>query len=64
MEPDEIVGSINKSIHFMWLEIRKGAAEATGEVYYGLINLRNDDHAQMSTDYSITELDFFKRLVY
>lgn len=59
----EIIGRINKAIHFMWLEIRKGVSESTGEIYWGLINLRNDDHAQMSTDYSITELDFFKRIV-
>eukprot|EP01087_Luapelamoeba_hula_P015972 TRINITY_DN4856_c0_g1_i1.p1 TRINITY_DN4856_c0_g1~~TRINITY_DN4856_c0_g1_i1.p1 ORF type:complete len:283 (+),score=64.07 TRINITY_DN4856_c0_g1_i1:109-957(+) len=59
----ELIARVNREIHFVWMEIKRTVAEASGVAYWVLINLRTDEHAQIATAYNMTELDYFKVLI-
>ncbi|XP_067128366.1 non-structural maintenance of chromosomes element 1 homolog [Centruroides vittatus] len=57
------VNKINSHIRPMHMEIRKGIEEDTGINCYALVNMTNSSLSCLSSDYSISELEFFKKIV-
>lgn len=60
---DELVHAINKQLQNLHLEIKSIRAEEDGSVYWGIVNLKNDELSQIATHYLKVEVDLFKLIV-
>lgn len=57
---EKTVRVINKHLELLSLKIRKGRSEDSGRIYYGLVNLREDEAAKIGAEYAPEEMQFFK----
>ncbi|KAI6150360.1 Nse1 non-SMC component of SMC5-6 complex-domain-containing protein [Pisolithus tinctorius] len=62
-EWDAFVNRINDSLNPLDLEFRHVLDEETGKEMYAVVNTRGDEIAQMATDYSPTEIAYFRAVV-
>ena len=62
-ELEQYLSVINSNLHSLFLEIRRGASEDDGTIYWGLVNAKSDQASQMATSYSLPEITLFKRIV-
>ncbi|KAI0028114.1 Nse1 non-SMC component of SMC5-6 complex-domain-containing protein [Vararia minispora EC-137] len=60
---DEFVAQINDSLNSLDLEFSRLHDEETGKEMWALVNRRDDDVAQVASDYSPQEIAYFKALV-
>ena len=60
---DTLVRDLNNSLQFMHLEVKSIVDEEDGVIYWGLVNLKNDEISQISTEYQKSEIDLFKAIV-
>ncbi|TFK76523.1 hypothetical protein BDN72DRAFT_755297 [Pluteus cervinus] len=60
---DAFVARINKSIDDLDLDFRQFHDEVSGKEMYGLVNKKDDEIAQMATDYSPGEIVYFRAIV-
>ncbi|KAI6652856.1 Non-structural maintenance of chromosomes element 1-like protein isoform X4 [Oopsacas minuta] len=62
LEPDLLksVSSLNKKLEPLSLRIQKARSEDSGQLYYGLVNLREDEAAKLGAEYGLVERQFFK----
>ncbi|KAG2041744.1 Nse1 non-SMC component of SMC5-6 complex-domain-containing protein [Suillus americanus] len=60
---DLFVISINNSLNCLDLEFRHLTDEQTGREMYAMVNSKDDEIAQMATDYSPVEIAYFKAVV-
>ena len=51
---------INKRLELLSLRVQKARSEDRGQLYYGLVNLREDEAAKLGAEYGQTERLFFK----
>ncbi|KAK2167679.1 hypothetical protein LSH36_25g03061 [Paralvinella palmiformis] len=59
----EFVKVINAAIKPIHLEIRKAISEDTGSHCYGLVNTRESEITKLASDYTVNELEFFKKMI-
>lgn len=62
-ELSQFVNKINSHIRPMHMQIRKGIEEDTGINCYALVNMTNSSLSCLSSDYTVNELEFFKKIV-
>ncbi|KAI6045378.1 Nse1 non-SMC component of SMC5-6 complex-domain-containing protein [Pisolithus marmoratus] len=62
-EWDRFVNKINNALNPLDLEFRHVLDEETGREMYAVVNTRGDEIAQMATDYSPTEIAYFRAVV-
>ncbi|KAJ7470701.1 Nse1 non-SMC component of SMC5-6 complex-domain-containing protein [Mycena latifolia] len=62
-EWDAFVAKLNESLNPLDLEFRHLQEETTGRVMYAIVNRKDDEIAQMATDYTPGEIAFFKAMV-
>ncbi|KAJ8597946.1 hypothetical protein M405DRAFT_848439 [Rhizopogon salebrosus TDB-379] len=60
---DRFVANINNSLNCLDLEFRHLTDEQTGREMYALVNSKDDEIAQMATDYTPVEIAYFKAVV-
>ncbi|KAH8106987.1 Nse1 non-SMC component of SMC5-6 complex-domain-containing protein [Cristinia sonorae] len=60
---DEWVTQINKSLNPLDLELAHMIDQGNGRVLYALVNRKGDEVAQIATEYSATEIAYFKNLI-
>ncbi|KJA27517.1 hypothetical protein HYPSUDRAFT_130943 [Hypholoma sublateritium FD-334 SS-4] len=60
---DAFVAKINRSLDKLQLEFRALHDELTGKEMYAIVNRKDDEIAQMATDYTPAEITFFKAVV-
>ncbi|KAN0076986.1 Nse1 non-SMC component of SMC5-6 complex domain containing protein [Tylopilus felleus] len=60
---DRFVSSINSSLNPLDLEFRHLMDEQTGKEMYAVVNTKDDEIAQMATDYTPLEIAYFKAVV-
>ncbi|KAK0210670.1 Nse1 non-SMC component of SMC5-6 complex-domain-containing protein [Desarmillaria ectypa] len=60
---DDFVARVNKSLDALDLGFRLVQDELTGKKMYVLANLKDDEVAQLATDYTAGEIAFFKAVV-
>ncbi|KAF8557236.1 hypothetical protein OG21DRAFT_1505435 [Imleria badia] len=60
---DKFVSEINKSLNPLDLEFRHLMDEQTGVEMYAVVNTKDDEIAQMATDYTALEISYFKAVV-
>ncbi|KAG2367530.1 Nse1 non-SMC component of SMC5-6 complex-domain-containing protein [Suillus spraguei] len=60
---DLFVISINNSLNSLDLEFRHLTDEQTGREMYAMVNRKDDEIAQMATDYTPVEIAYFKAVV-
>ena len=51
---------INKRLELLSLRVQKARSEDRGQIYYGLVNLREDEAAKLGAEYGQSERLFFK----
>jgi hypothetical protein len=61
LEP--FIATINDNLRYVSMEIRKTIWEEDGELYWGLVNVRGDDHVKTATSYNASELALFKKIM-
>lgn len=57
------VSTINNNIRPFHMEIRKGIDERNGSHWYGMINTTDSSITRMASDYTVVELELFKKIV-
>ena len=57
------VSEVNRSLKPLGLELARGNAEDTGEVWYALVNRTADSAAKIGSCYSPAELELFNKAV-
>jgi len=62
-ELNSFIATINHSLQFLFLEIRKTASEEDGRVFWGMVNAKNDSRSQIATSYGIAEIILFKKII-
>ncbi|KAJ7097986.1 Nse1 non-SMC component of SMC5-6 complex-domain-containing protein [Mycena belliarum] len=62
-EWDAFVAKLNQSLNPLDLEFRHLQEETSGRVMYAIVNRKDDEIAQMATDYTPGEIAFFKAMV-
>ncbi|KAJ7172540.1 Nse1 non-SMC component of SMC5-6 complex-domain-containing protein [Mycena filopes] len=62
-EWDEFVVKVNKALDPLDLEFRHLQDEISGKEMYAIVNRKDDEIAQMATDYTPGEIAFFKAMV-
>uniref|UniRef100_A0A7S4MBR1 Non-structural maintenance of chromosomes element 1 homolog n=1 Tax=Vannella robusta TaxID=1487602 RepID=A0A7S4MBR1_9EUKA len=60
---EELVHGININLQNMHLEIKRIIAEEDGSVFWGIVNLKNDELSQIATNYNKVEVDLFKAIL-
>ncbi|KAI9571235.1 Nse1 non-SMC component of SMC5-6 complex-domain-containing protein [Boletus coccyginus] len=60
---DKFVSNINTSLNSLDLEFRHLTDEQTGIEMYSVVNTKDDEIAQMATDYTPLEIAYFKAVV-
>ncbi|KAG8217812.1 Nse1 non-SMC component of SMC5-6 complex-domain-containing protein [Butyriboletus roseoflavus] len=60
---DKFVSNINTALNPLDLEFRHLADEQTGKEMYAVVNTKDDEIAQMATDYTPLEIAYFKAVV-
>lgn len=60
---DDFIGTINSKLQPMFMQIRKGMSEDTGHQHYALVNMAETDVTRMSSDYTDTELELFRKIM-
>ncbi|KAM9305496.1 non-structural maintenance of chromosomes element 1 homolog [Gastrophryne carolinensis] len=58
---DEFVGTINKHLQSVFMQIRKGSDENDSKSYYALVNLAENEVTKLSSDYAEHELELFRK---
>ncbi|XP_070617021.1 non-structural maintenance of chromosomes element 1 homolog isoform X1 [Erythrolamprus reginae] len=58
---DDFLAALNAQLQPLSMEIRKGAAEDSGQTFVALVNLAETDITKMASDFSETELELFKK---
>ncbi|XP_071359470.1 non-structural maintenance of chromosomes element 1 homolog isoform X3 [Trachinotus anak] len=58
---DEFIETINSKLQPMFMQIRKGMSEDSGQQYYALVNMAETDVTRMSSDYADNELELFRK---
>nr|XP_056722520.1 non-structural maintenance of chromosomes element 1 homolog [Euleptes europaea] len=58
---DDFIHVANLQLQPLFMEIRKGMSEDTGQTCYALVNLAESEVTRMASDYSETELELFKK---
>lgn len=58
-----MVSHINSNIRPFHMEIRKGASDDDGTQYYALINTSASAITRLASDYTVNELEYFKKIV-
>lgn len=56
---DDFIGTINSHLQSLFMQIRKGTSEDTGQQFYALVNMAVTDVTRMSSDYADNELELF-----
>ncbi|XP_074553681.1 non-structural maintenance of chromosomes element 1 homolog [Halichoeres trimaculatus] len=56
---DEFIGTINTQLQPLFMQIRKGTSEDSGQQFYALVNMAVTDITRMSSDYADNELELF-----
>ncbi|XP_034544907.1 non-structural maintenance of chromosomes element 1 homolog isoform X3 [Notolabrus celidotus] len=60
--PDQLkdfIDAINSQLQPLFMEIRKGKSEDTGQQFYALVNMAMTDVTRLSSDYADNELELF-----
>ncbi|KAH7923864.1 hypothetical protein BV22DRAFT_1067934 [Leucogyrophana mollusca] len=60
---DRFVADINRSLDSLDLEFRHLSDERSGRETYSLVNRRDDEIAQLATDYTPVEIAYFKAII-
>uniref|UniRef100_H2UQ13 Non-structural maintenance of chromosomes element 1 homolog n=1 Tax=Takifugu rubripes TaxID=31033 RepID=H2UQ13_TAKRU len=60
---DDFIKTINSKLQPLFMEIRKGMSEDSGEQCYALINTSQSDITRMSSDYADNELELFRKTI-
>ncbi|KAK7466996.1 hypothetical protein VKT23_004059 [Stygiomarasmius scandens] len=60
---DEVIKQLNVSLNDLDLEIKSTQDELNGKRSFALVNTKDDELAQMATDYTPAEIVFFKAIV-
>ncbi|KAM9856560.1 non-structural maintenance of chromosomes element 1 homolog isoform 2-T2 [Aulostomus maculatus] len=60
---DEFIDTINSNLQPMFMQIRKGMAEDSGDQHYALVNTAETDVTRMSSDYADNELELFRKTI-
>ena len=59
----EFVRTINRNIQPFHMEIKKGVSEEEGKSFYCLVCTSDSSITKLASDYTTSEMDFFKRLI-
>ncbi|KAI5063918.1 hypothetical protein GOP47_0020588 [Adiantum capillus-veneris] len=59
----QFIGTINKEMVFLQLEVRAGRNQYNGKLYYGLVNKLGNEQAKLGTRYSHAQIAFFKAVL-
>ncbi|RUO96053.1 Nse1 non-SMC component of SMC5-6 complex-domain-containing protein [Jimgerdemannia flammicorona] len=59
----DFIATLNDSVGQFDMEIRKMHDETTGEPNWALVNTNGDEIAQLATEYTASEIAYFKRLI-
>lgn len=57
---DDFIATINSALQPMFMQIRKGMSEDSGQQYFALVNMAETDITRMSSDYADNELELFR----
>ncbi|THU86407.1 hypothetical protein K435DRAFT_763328 [Dendrothele bispora CBS 962.96] len=60
---DEVIKDINASLNDLDLELKSIQDELSGRRLYALVNTKDDELAQVATDYTPAEIVFFKAII-
>lgn len=61
LEP--FISTINDNLRMLSMEIRKIVWEEDGQLYWGLVNTKGEEHVKLATNYTIAELALFRRIM-
>lgn len=59
----EFIATINEALGYVQMEIRPAVLQEKGEVFYGLVNKAEDEHAKLGTRLSHAQVSLFKAVV-
>lgn len=59
----EFIATINNQLESLFMELRRGRSEDTGDVYYSLVNKAEDEHSKLATEYQPHEIEFIKSML-
>lgn len=60
---DDFVNTINTHLQPMFMQIRKGVSEDSGDQCYALVNMAETEITRLSTDYADNELELFRKAI-
>uniref|UniRef100_A0A3Q3JCQ0 Non-structural maintenance of chromosomes element 1 homolog n=1 Tax=Monopterus albus TaxID=43700 RepID=A0A3Q3JCQ0_MONAL len=60
---DDFIDTINSKLQPMFMQIRKGMSEDSGQQYYALVNMSETEVTRMSSDYADNELELFRKTI-
>lgn len=60
---NEFIKTINKELVPLYLEIRAGRAEDSGQKYFALVNSLEDEPSKLATDFNPQEIEFIKKVI-
>lgn len=60
---DDFIETINSKLQPLFMQIRKGISEDTGQQFYALVNMAVTDITRMSSDYADNELELFGKTI-
>lgn len=66
VEPAKIqqfVSTINSTLRRYSMEVRKGISEVDGSHHYALVNVVESDITKLASDYTVNELELFKKMI-
>ncbi|XP_063790649.1 non-structural maintenance of chromosomes element 1 homolog isoform X2 [Pseudophryne corroboree] len=58
---DDFGGVINNHLQPLFMQVRKGTDENSGQRYYALVNLAENEVTKMALDYAENELELFRK---
>ncbi|KAK5866203.1 hypothetical protein PBY51_020412 [Eleginops maclovinus] len=58
---DDFIETINSKLQPMFMNIRKGMSEESGDQFYALVNMAETHVTRMTSDYADNELELFRK---
>ncbi|XP_008315729.1 non-structural maintenance of chromosomes element 1 homolog isoform X1 [Cynoglossus semilaevis] len=60
---DNFINAINSKLQPLFMQIRKGMSEESGQQHYALVNMAETEVTRMSSDYTENELELFRKTI-
>lgn len=64
LELENAISLINLQLQSLMIEIKKTTFEEDGKVYWGLVNISDDEFSQLASSFLPSQIELFKKIVY